>query len=265
MTKGNVFAGVSYAEVAPCAAAFLLRRMFCRRLPEGHARGALTSGNAYLLIKRLLLVAAIMAECVVYGGEKGERSVAHACPLKVLAVGNSFSYSLMAQLPACARALPGADRDFATLVIGGCTLERHWGCLVKSCDPEFRPYEVYWSFASAPEKSNPPFGEAIKDGKANIRQMLQAVKWDIVTVQQASHASWDEKTYQPYADNLIAKIEELDEETVNNIAHRAHGPERRLLRLRGRQRRSSQRGAPAKRTYRHHRNGRRRRSALRPR
>ena len=134
-----------------------------------------------------------------------ERSEAHARLLKVLAIGNSFSYSLMAQLPACAKALPGAELDFATLVIGGCSLKRHWDCLVKACDPEFRPYEFYWSFASAPDKDNPPFGKAMKEEKANILQMLQAVKWDIVTIQQASQESWNEKTYQPYADNLIAK------------------------------------------------------------
>ena len=129
--------------------------------------------------------------------------------LKVLAIGNSFSNSLMAQLPACAEALPGVDLDFATLVIGGCPLERHWNNVTNSYDPEFRPYSVHWSFASAPDKKNPPFGDAVKKGKANIPQMLKAVKWDIVTIQQASHASWNEETYQPYADNLIAKIKEL--------------------------------------------------------
>ena len=129
--------------------------------------------------------------------------------LKVLAIGNSFSQSLMAQLPACAKALPGVELDFATLVIGGCSLERHWSNVEKSVDLEFRPYEVQWSFASAPNGKNHPFCDAMKDGHANIPQFLKAVKWDIVTIQQASHASWDEKSYQPYADNLIAKVKEL--------------------------------------------------------
>ena len=129
--------------------------------------------------------------------------------LKVLAIGNSFSQSLMAQLPACAKALPGVELDFATLVIGGCPLERHWSNVEKSSDAEFRPYAVQWNFASAPDGKRHPFGDAMKDGRANIPQFLKAVKWDIVTIQQASHASWNEKTYQPYADNLIAKIKEL--------------------------------------------------------
>ena len=107
-------------------------------------------------------------------------------PLKVLAIGNSFSLSLMAQLPECARALPGAELDFATLMIGGCSLERHWNNVERSCDPEFRPYGVHWSFASAPDKKNPPFGDAVKNGRANIPQMLQAVRWDIEIARASS-------------------------------------------------------------------------------
>jgi hypothetical protein len=39
--------------------------------------------------------------------------------------------------------------------------------------------------------------------------MLVADRWDIVTIQQASGKSAFYETYQPYADNLIAKIKEL--------------------------------------------------------
>lgn len=150
----------------------------------------------------VLICAALVATASMSANERSR-------PLKVLAIGNSFSHSLMAQLPACAKALPGVELDFATLVIGGCSLERHWDNVVKSSDPGFRPYDVHWSFASVPDKKNPPFGGAMKNGKANIPQMLAAVQWDIVTIQQASYESWNEKTYQPYADNLIAKIKEL--------------------------------------------------------
>jgi len=151
--------------------------------------------------KIAILCAAIVSACAL--------SADQVRPLKVLAIGNSFSASLMAQLPACAKALPGAELDFATLVIGGCSLERHWTNVEKSSDPEFRPYSVMWRFVSMPDRNGNPFGDAMKGKKSNIPQMLQAVKWDVVTIQQASHASWDEATYQPYADNLIAKIREL--------------------------------------------------------
>lgn len=153
--------------------------------------------------RTLVLVAAAFFAAMSFADDGKPRN------LKVLAIGNSFSQSLMAQLPKCAKALPGVELDFATLVIGGCSLESHWRNVEKSVDPEFRPYSVQWSFASALDGKNHPFGDAMKDSHANIPQFLKAVKWDIVTIQQASHASWDDKTYQPYADNLITKIKEL--------------------------------------------------------
>lgn len=152
---------------------------------------------------------AVVLACAMVAAASAALAGERSRPLKVLAIGNSFSKSLMGQLPACAKALPGAELDFATLVIGGCSFKRHWENVTKADDPEFLPYGVSWSFASAPDRRKPPFGDAMKGGKSNIPQMLRAVKWDIVTVQQASPESWYYKSYQPYADNLIAKIREL--------------------------------------------------------
>lgn len=45
--------------------------------------------------------------------------------------------------------------------------------------------------------------EKVEERKANIPEMLSAAKWDIVTIQQASHFSWDVKTFRPFADALI--------------------------------------------------------------
>ena len=39
------------------------------------------------------------------------------------------------------------------------------------------------------DKKMQPFGEAMKNGKANMPPMLQALEWDIVTIQQVSHLS----------------------------------------------------------------------------
>ena len=43
----------------------------------------------------------------------------------------------------------------------------------------------------------------------NICDALRLEKWDVVTVQQASHQSWKPETYSPYGENLLAKIREL--------------------------------------------------------
>ena len=74
---------------------------------------------------------AVVLACAMFAVASTTLARERSRPLKVLAIGNSFSLSLMAQLPECARALPGAELDFAMLVIGGCSLKRHWENITK--------------------------------------------------------------------------------------------------------------------------------------
>jgi len=144
----------------------------------------------------LVLFLALAAACGV-----------EAKALKVLMIGNSFTQSAMKQTPAIAKAM-GCELDLATLIIGGCPLEKHWKNVEKAGDPDFRPYHVMMDWTSCDAKSAPA-RKAMKGNSANIPQMLAAEKWDVVTIQQASGQSAFYKTYQPYADNLVAKIREL--------------------------------------------------------
>lgn len=130
--------------------------------------------------------------------------VAEARQLKVLAIGNSFSLSMMQELPRAAAAYPGCELDIANMMIGGCTLERHWSNVEKAGkNPDFRPYSISSSYAFDKETAkNFPT-------KANVQEMLKADKWDVVTIQQGSqHSPFPEK-YEPFAGKLIAKIKEL--------------------------------------------------------
>ena len=118
-----------------------------------------------------------------------------ATALKVLMIGNSFSEQMVKSMPPIAADL-GLELDICSLFIGGCPLERHW----KNVEaPETKPYYI----------TRNRFGEKMTPVKGNIPEWLATDKWDVVTIQQASPASWDPKTYQPFADNLIAKIREL--------------------------------------------------------
>lgn len=145
-------------------------------------------------MKKLLIVVAAVAAVVT----------AQAKQLKVLAIGNSFSASMMRGLPNVAAAYPGCELCVANMMIGGCPLEKHWANVEKAAtDPEFRPYGIAKSYAFDKEK-----GEKLPK-RANIPEMLQADKWDIVTIQQASGQSPFYEKYQPYAAKLIAKIREL--------------------------------------------------------
>ena len=128
-------------------------------------------------------------------------------PLKVLMIGNSFSICVLKEMPNIAKEL-GLKLDICSLYIGGCSLARHAG---NATNETARPYAVSWNYISAKEGEE-PFRGALggKDGKhANIPAMLAADKWDVVTVQQASHESWKAASYEPYGTkllNLIAKL-----------------------------------------------------------
>ena len=140
----------------------------------------------------------------------GTACLAHAKTVKVLTIGNSFSICLLKQLPQCAAAMPDCKLDLCSLFIGGCSLERHWNNVVAAeTNKTFRPYGVNWSYASVEKKSDAPVAKVVVNGKANIPEMLTADKWDVVTIQQASHFSWQPKTYHPFGDNLVATIRKL--------------------------------------------------------
>jgi hypothetical protein len=127
-------------------------------------------------------------------------------PLKVLMVGNSFSVCVLKQMPRCA-ADAGQVLDLASLFIGGCPLKKHWGNIKKSTDPDFKPYTFSYNYASVKAAKDAPVAKLGR--KTNIPQALQADKWDIVTIQQASHYSWREESYHPHGDRLVEKIREL--------------------------------------------------------
>jgi len=116
---------------------------------------------------------------------------------KVLMIGNSFSISLLEHLPQVAAA-SGVDLDLASLYIGGCSLKRHWENAARDGDKKFKPYRYGRS----------RFGK-VTHGMANVCDVLRMAKWDIVTVQQASHDSWKPESYSPYGSQLVAKIREL--------------------------------------------------------
>ena len=139
----------------------------------------------------------------------GTACLTHAKTLKVLTIGNSFSICLLKQLPQCAASAPDCKLDLCSLFIGGCSLERHWSNVVASTNKAFRPYKVNWSYASVANKADAPVAKAVVGGRANIPEMLVADKWDIVTVQQASHLSWQPDSYHPFGDDLVATIRKL--------------------------------------------------------
>lgn len=135
-------------------------------------------------------------------------------PLKVLAIGNSFSIQMHWAVPPVAENL-GRRIDICTMYIGGCSLKRHCANLRKR---EATPYQIDWTYDNKKANPNVPFLSVLtnqtskKTGRvtkrANIPQMLRAEKWDVVVIQQASHESWKPETYHPFGDKLVKAVRE---------------------------------------------------------
>ena len=105
--------------------------------------------------------------------------------MKVLAIGNSFSQDAMKYLHQIAK---GAEFDLTAvnLCIGGCSLERHMKTINEGLCEHHR--EV---------------NGISPDEIVTIKEGLLSGSWDVVTIQQVSHKSGLEETYEPYGSQLL--------------------------------------------------------------
>lgn len=141
-------------------------------------------------------------------------------PLKVLMIGNSFSQSVMDVTPDIANSM-GQQLDIVSMFVGGCTLERHWQNVLA---PTSAPYRISWSHKGVRGFKYPAVERALRDSMlpswnpphdlipvkgSNVEDMLKADKWDVVTLQQASHFSALSASYHPWGENLLKRIREL--------------------------------------------------------
>ncbi len=111
--------------------------------------------------------------------------------MKVLMIGNSFSQSVLTYLPKIVEREAKHSLLLAQMMIGGCSLERHIDELAKA--EKDSSYKPYWTNYQNREHVALP-------------EMITAEKWDIVTIQQASHFSWDMNMTEPFAGQLISYI-----------------------------------------------------------
>ena len=100
--------------------------------------------------------------------------------MKLLTIGNSFSEVMTVLLPPVAKSA-GVEIEVEDLTIGGCTMERHWGNIVREAEEPGYHY----------------FPNVSYKGK------LASKAWDFVTIQQASDESWRLASYRPFARQLF--------------------------------------------------------------
>ena len=111
--------------------------------------------------------------------------------MNILAIGNSFSQDATRYLHRIARS-DGFDLKVANLFIGGCPLERHFRNMLSE--------EAVYGLE---------FNGEITGFDVSLKEALLNRSWDYITLQQASHLSFNYDTYQPYLNELCAYIKKM--------------------------------------------------------
>ena len=108
-------------------------------------------------------------------------------PLRVLAIGNSYTQSLHPEFANVARAA-GCDLDLTIFAIGGNSLSNHYvNAVAALADSALKPY---W----------------VNGRKANLPEVLAGKAYDVVVLQEQSAEGMDPQWFDPWADRLIAFV-----------------------------------------------------------
>ena len=112
--------------------------------------------------------------------------------ISLLSIGNSFSQDAQRYLYDIARSA-GDTIECVNLYIGGCSLERHY----RNMKADAKAYDLQIC------------GHVNTGFFSGIKEALLSRAWDYVTIQQASHFSYNFETYEPYLTALASYVREL--------------------------------------------------------
>ena len=111
--------------------------------------------------------------------------------MKILTIGNSFSEDATRYLHGIARS-QGENFEVVNACIGGCSLERHYNNMVGN----IKDYMLYYN-------------GTFTGFNITLDEALKSREWDVITLQQVSHLSFDKDTYYPYITELVKYIRKL--------------------------------------------------------
>ena len=123
--------------------------------------------------------------------------------MNILMIGNSFSICVGKNLPQIVNAGKKHQLTLTSAYIGGCSLETHADHLRSNeKDISFSPYLISeWDSLDAGIE---------KQREGNVLELLKNNRYDVISIQQASHLSWDYSSYQPYAGKIISCIRKFN-------------------------------------------------------
>ena len=108
--------------------------------------------------------------------------------MNILAIGNSFSEDATRYLHGIACA-DGMYTEVLGAAIGGCSLEWHYRNMLA----DNKEYLLF-------------FNGYFVGFRITLKEALLSREWDVITIQQVSHLSFNKETYQPYVSALAAYI-----------------------------------------------------------
>ncbi len=114
--------------------------------------------------------------------------------MRVLSIGNSFSQDATRYIWEIAKC-GGCDVTTVNLYYPGCSLEQHYRYML-----------------SGEKKYSLEFNGRSTGFYVSLTEALLSGHWDIVTLQQASHASFREQTYFPYVTALVEHVHKCSPE-----------------------------------------------------
>lgn len=114
-------------------------------------------------------------------------------PLKILAIGNSFSADAVEEFLDDLAKKGGAEVVIGNAFIGGCSLERHWS----NADKDLQAYS-YRKVVNNKKSIS----------KKTLLQCIQDEKWDYITFQQVSTLSGMVSSYFPYLKDLVDYVKQ---------------------------------------------------------
>ena len=110
-------------------------------------------------------------------------------PLRVLAIGNSFSQDAVEQYLYELLKAEGINAIIGNMYIAGCSLETHWtNASGNQAKYNYRKIEN---------------GEKTDKANTSLETALKDVKWDYICFQQVSGKSGQYDTYNPYLGNMV--------------------------------------------------------------
>lgn len=137
----------------------------------------------------LFLILAMLLPCLSMTTAAAETE-----PLKVLAIGNSFSNDATWLLPSIFRAEGVDELVLGNLYIGGCTIQTHWA----NARDNKADYVYYKNVTGEWETNN----------DVSILTALKDEDWDVIVMQQGVIDAGLPTTYNEDLDNLISYIEQ---------------------------------------------------------